>query len=83
MNYAVRVLNGGTSLIRGPEVFWMSAWDEMLPLAFNMTLAVGGDIVALVNTAPPDDTTFIQEQFPRMRYLHDAPQGDMSRVLIP
>lgn len=79
MKYAVRVLSGGTSLIRGPEVFWMSAWDEMVPLAFNMTLAVGGDTVALINTAPPDDTTFIQEQFPRMRYLHDAPHGDLVR----
>jgi hypothetical protein len=79
VNYSVQVLSGGSSLIRGPEVFWMSDWDDMLPLAFNMTLARSGDVVALINTAPPDDTGFIEDQFPKMRYLHDAPNGDLER----
>jgi len=41
VNYSVRVLSVGESKIRGPEVFWMSHWDEILPLAFNVTLIQG------------------------------------------
>ena len=42
MEYSVRVLSVGESLIAGPEVFWMSRWDEVLPLGFNVTLIRGG-----------------------------------------
>lgn len=79
MEYAVRVLSAGSSLIRGPEVFWMSHWNEDLPIAFNMTLIEGDGMRALVNTTPPDDTHSIRRDFPRMRYLHDVPDGDLSR----
>jgi hypothetical protein len=58
----------------------MSHWDEMLPLAFNVTLVRGNGVTALVNTSPPDDTAGIREAFPRMRYLHDAPHGDLVRT---
>lgn len=77
--WSVRVLSVGRSLIRGPEVFWMDAWDELLPLAFNVTLIRRDAVVALVNTSPPEPTTIVEEGFPRMRYLHDAPRGDLVR----
>lgn len=77
--WAVRVLSVGRSLIRGPEVFWMDAWDEILPLAFNATLLRAEGVVALVNTSPPEPTAIVEEGFPRMRYLHDAPRGDLVR----
>ena len=79
MQYEVRVLSVGESLIAGPEVFWMSHWDETLPLAFNVTLIRGNGITALVNASPPDDTASVREGFPTMRYLHDEPYGDLRR----
>ncbi|MCY4371711.1 MAG: hypothetical protein OXF41_20360 [bacterium] len=79
MEYSVRVLSVGESLIAGPEVFWMSHWDKMYPLGFNVTLIQGGGITALVNTSPPDDTAMVEEGWPKMRYLHDAPKGDLKR----
>ena len=45
-----------------------------------MTVARRGDTVALVNTSPPESTEYIEELFPRMRYLHDAPTGDLVRT---
>jgi hypothetical protein len=80
VNYSVRVLSVGESKIRGPEVFWMSHWDEILPLAFNVTLIQGGGVTALVNTSPPDDDTVTRRDFPQMRYLHLAPRGDLVRT---
>ena len=79
MEYSVRVLSVGESLISGPEVFWMSHWDKVYPLGFNVTLIRGGGLTALVNTSPPDDTTMVEEGWPKMRYLHDAPKGDLKR----
>jgi hypothetical protein len=79
VSYSVRVLSVGESKIRGPEVFWMSHWDEILPLAFNVTLIQGPGITALVNTSPPDDDGETRRDFPAMRYLHDAPAGDLVR----
>lgn len=77
--WSVTVRSVGESLIRGPEVFWMDAWDEMLPLGFNVTVARRGEHVALVNTSPPEPTTIVEQGFPKMRYLHDAPTGDLVR----
>jgi hypothetical protein len=79
LKYSVRALSVGESKIRGPEVFWMSHWDEILPLAFNVTVIRGPDITALVNTSPPDDDAVTRRDFPAMRYLHDAPHGDLVR----
>lgn len=78
-NWSVHVRSVGRSLIRGPEVFWMDAWDEMLPLAFNIVVARQADRVVLVNTSPPEPTTVVERDFPRMRYLHDVPVGDLVR----
>ena len=79
MQYKVRVLSVGESLIAGPEVFWMSHWGEELPLGFNVTLIRGNGITALVNASPPDDTASVREGFPAMRYLQDEPYGDLRR----
>ena len=78
--WGVQVLSVGRSVIAGPEVFWMSHWDETLPLAFNITVARRGKVIALINTSPPDTTVSIEREFPRMRYLHDAPRGDLVRT---
>jgi len=77
--WSVEVLSAGTSLIRGPEVFWMSHWDEVLTLAFNVAVLRDSEHVVLVNTSPPESTAAIEDEFPLMRYLHDAPAGDLVR----
>ncbi len=53
--YSVRTLAVGESLIPGPELFWMSHWDQWLPLTFQAVLIRGGDVTALVNTGPALD----------------------------
>jgi hypothetical protein len=52
----------------------------MLPLAFNMTIIRGHGVTAIVNTSPPDSDAYTQEQFPRMRYMLEAPRGDLTRA---
>jgi len=53
--YAVRALRVGRMNVPGPQVFWMDAWDEWLPLSFTVLLIQGEGVTALVNTGPPDD----------------------------
>lgn len=53
--YDVQLLRMGTGLVPGPEVFWMSRWDEWLPLVFQVALVRGDGVVALVNTGPAED----------------------------
>jgi hypothetical protein len=53
--YEVTMLPVGESEIPGPELFWMSHWDEWLPLTFQVALVRGPGVVALVNTGPPRD----------------------------
>lgn len=61
MTYEVRSLAVGETEVPGPEVFWMAAWDEWLPLTFQVALIRGPGVVALVNTGPPPDLTPIDE----------------------
>lgn len=53
--YAVTTMPVGRSIIPGPELFWMSRWDEWLPLTFQSVLIQGDGVVALVNTGPAED----------------------------
>jgi len=78
--WSVQILDLGRSLIRGPQAFWNDAWDTMVPLAFNAVLARNGERTVLVNTSPPITTEMVEELFPAMRYLHDAPAGDLVRT---
>lgn len=57
----------------------MDCWDDVLPLAFNVTIARRRDQVLLVNTSPPEPNASVVQAFPLMRYLHDAPAGDLVR----
>jgi glyoxylase-like metal-dependent hydrolase (beta-lactamase superfamily II) len=57
MNAALSVttLPVGTSLIPGPELFWMSQFDQWYPLTFQSVLVRGAGVVAIVNTGPARD----------------------------
>jgi hypothetical protein len=57
MTYEVQVLKVGQSDVPGPEVYWMSHWDQWLTLYFYMVVIRGGESVAIVNTGPPLDLT--------------------------
>lgn len=61
MAYSVRVVKVGEVEVPGPEVFWMSAWDEWLTLSFNVVIVQGDGVCALVNTGAPDDLTPIND----------------------
>lgn len=53
--YSVRTLAVGSSIVPGPELFWMSHFDEWFPLTFQCVLIEGDGVVALVNTGPAAD----------------------------
>ena len=74
MSYSVRVVKVGQVDVPGPEVFWMSEWDEWLTLSFNVVVVQGGSVTALVNTGAPQDLSPINEIWtaglgPRATYL--------------
>jgi hypothetical protein len=53
--YSVQVLPLGRGDIPGPELFWMSSWDEWHTLLFQAVLIRGHGVTALVNTGPARD----------------------------
>lgn len=55
MTNSLRMLVVGESEIPGPELFWMSEWDNWFPLAFQVGLIQGPGVTALVNTGPAQD----------------------------
>lgn len=61
--YHVQLLQVGRSEIPGPELFWMSGWDEWYPLCFQVALIQGNGVRCLVNTGPPDDLGPLNERW--------------------
>lgn len=53
--YSVTTMAVGDSIIPGPELYWMSNFDEWFPLTFQAVLIRGNGVVALVNTGPAED----------------------------
>lgn len=53
--YTATTLAVGSSVIPGPELFWMSHFDSWFPLTFQSVLLQGDGITALVNTGPAED----------------------------
>lgn len=74
MSYRANVLKMGQSDVPGPEVYWMSHFDQWLTLYFYMVVIRGEGIVAIINTGPPLDLTEMNQQWaayagPRCRML--------------
>lgn len=61
MSPSIQLLPFGRVDIPGPELFWMSAWDEWFPLTFQGALIRGEDFRLLVNTGPPKDLSQLNE----------------------
>ncbi|MFF7970886.1 hypothetical protein [Streptomyces sp. NPDC007905] len=47
--YSVRILEYGRADVRGPEVFWMSHWDEWVTLGFSSVLVRNRSRCMLIN----------------------------------
>lgn len=59
--YSVTTMPVGRSIIPGPELYWMSHFDEWFPLTFQSVLIRGEGVVALVNTGPAEDLAPMNE----------------------
>lgn len=55
--FNVDVASMGSMPLPGPEVYWMSAWDEWFDATFWMVVARDGTNVVVINTGPPADLT--------------------------
>lgn len=55
MSFQVQVLKMGQCDVAGPEVYWMSHWNEWVTLYFWMVVIRGRGKTAIINTGPPDD----------------------------
>lgn len=53
--YSVTTLAVGHGQVPGPELYWMTKFDEWHPLTFQCVLIRGNGVVALVNTGPAAD----------------------------
>lgn len=63
MNYEVHALKVGQSDVPGPEVYWMSHWEQWLTLYFYMVVIRGGGKTIIINTGPPTDLTEMNQQW--------------------
>lgn len=55
--FSVNVLKMGVVPVPGPEVYWMSHWDQFEELAFLMVVARNEKHTVVVNCGPPVDIT--------------------------
>jgi glyoxylase-like metal-dependent hydrolase (beta-lactamase superfamily II) len=55
MTYSVQALKMAEAEVPGPEVYWMSHWNEWVKLHFYMVVLRGNGITAIINTGPPSD----------------------------
>jgi glyoxylase-like metal-dependent hydrolase (beta-lactamase superfamily II) len=63
MSFEVQVLKMGQCEVAGPEVYWMSHWNEWVQLCFWMVLIRGHGKTAIINTGPPSDLTELNERW--------------------
>jgi hypothetical protein len=50
MTYSVQALKMAEAEVPGPEVYWMSHWNEWVKLHFYMVVLRGNGITAIINT---------------------------------
>lgn len=79
--YGVRALAVGRTDIPGPELYWMSGWDQWYPLSFNVVLVQGAGRTVLINTGAPDDLGPINEVWQQVlgerAVFHREPHHDL------
>lgn len=75
-NFDVRVTSMGTMPLPGPEVYWMSAWDEWFEATFWMAVARDDEHVVVINTGPPADLTSLNALW---KASHPSGRSQFSR----
>jgi hypothetical protein len=63
MTFTVTAASVGRMPLPGPEVFWMSAWDEWFDASFLMLVARSEHHTVVVNTGPPRDLDPLNSQW--------------------
>jgi len=63
MSFEIQVLKMGECQVAGPEVYWMSHWNDWVTLYFWMVLIRGRGVTAIINTGPPEDLTDLNTQW--------------------
>lgn len=61
--FGVQMLKVGEGDIPGPELLWLSGWDQWFTLAFQVGLIRGPQVTALVNTGPAEDLGPMNEKW--------------------
>jgi hypothetical protein len=84
--YSVRAFEVGRMDVPGPQVFWMSHWEEWLPLTFHVLLIEGPGVRALVNTGPPSDVgplnAHVQSVLGERAAFRPSPSGQIAEQLV-
>jgi glyoxylase-like metal-dependent hydrolase (beta-lactamase superfamily II) len=80
--YRVTMLPMGIGDVPGPELFWMSDWDQWHPLLFQVALIQGGDVTALVNTGPARDITAMNAKWSAMLGDRAALRRDDGQFIL-
>ena len=57
MNYSIHILKVGQADVCGPEIYWMSKWEDWETLNFYVLVVRGGEKTVVINTGPPEDLT--------------------------
>jgi glyoxylase-like metal-dependent hydrolase (beta-lactamase superfamily II) len=63
MNYEIQLLKMGQCEVAGPEVYWMSHWNDWVQLYFWMVVIRGNGKIAIINTGPPADLTELNKRW--------------------
>jgi glyoxylase-like metal-dependent hydrolase (beta-lactamase superfamily II) len=63
MSFEVQLLKMGQCDVMGPEVYWMSHWNDWVQLYFWMAVIRGKGKTAIINTGPPADLTELNERW--------------------
>jgi glyoxylase-like metal-dependent hydrolase (beta-lactamase superfamily II) len=90
MSYEVTVLKMGQADVPGPEVYWMSHFEQWLTLYFYMVVVRGNGITAIINTGPPQDLTDLNRLWESsgearcrmVRQPEERPDTSLARVGI-
>lgn len=63
MTLEVQLLKMGQCDVMGPEVYWMSHWNDWVQLYFWMVVIRGNGKTAIINTGPPEDLTALNQRW--------------------
>ncbi len=88
LSFRVQALKVGQAEVPGPEVYWMSHWDQWETLFFYMVVLRGDGVNAVINTGPPHDLTelnarwraFAGERCQLLQTADERPEAALARA---